>query len=82
MMCPKCKSENVTIQIVNEVKLKNKHHGIIWWLFVGLWWVPVKWLFLTVPALFAAIFIPKKQKTVNKQKKMYVCQKCGNTWKV
>ena len=80
MMCPKCKSENVSIQIVNEIKLKNKHHGLIWWLFVGWWWIPFKWLFLTVPALFAKIFIPKRQKAKNIQKKMCVCQGCGHSW--
>ena len=80
MTCPKCKSENVNLQVVNEVKLKNKHHGLIWWLLVGWWWKPFKWLFLTVPALFALIFIPKRQKTVNKQKKICVCQVCGHTW--
>ena len=82
MVCPKCKSENVTIQIVNEVKLKNKHHGIIWWLLVGWWWIPVKWLFLTLPAFLAMIFIPKKQKTKNITKKKYVCQNCAHTWNV
>lgn len=82
MVCPKCKSENVSVQIVNEIKLKNKHHGIIWWLCVGWWWIPCKWLFLTIPALFAKIFIPKRQKAVNKTQKKYVCQSCTYTWKV
>lgn len=80
MVCPKCKSANVSYQLVNEVKLKNKHHGLIWWLFVGWWWLPVKWLFLTVPALFVKIFIPKRQKAVNKQKKVAICQSCGYSW--
>lgn len=80
MTCPKCHSENVQIQIVNEAQLITKHHGCIWWCCVGWWWIPVKWLFLTVPALFAAIFIGKKKKIKNTQKKMYVCQNCGNSW--
>lgn len=80
MVCPKCGSENVTIQAVNEVKLKNSHHGCFWWLCIGWWWVPVKWLFLTVPALFAKIFIPNKQKAVNKTTQKAVCQNCGNMW--
>jgi len=82
MICPKCKSENVTVQMVNEVKLKNKHHGIIWWLFIGWWWLFIKWFCLTIPALLAKIFIPKKQKAINKTRKMCVCQGCGYSWKV
>lgn len=81
MQCPKCHSENVTAQVVNTVKLKNQHKGIIYWLFVGWWWVPIKWLVFTVPALILAIFGKKKQKVVNKQETMCVCQSCGYSWK-
>lgn len=80
MICPKCNSQNVNTQIVNEVELKNKHHGIIWWLFVGWWWLPIKWLIFTLPALIIAIFGHKKQKVVNKQKTMCICQDCGHSW--
>ena len=82
MTCSKCGSSNISIQVVNEVHLVNKHHGVIWWLLVGWYWVPFKWLFLTVPALLAAIFIGKRKKIKNIQKKMCVCQNCGNTWNV
>lgn len=82
MVCPKCKSENLSIQVVNEIKLKNKHHGIFWWLLVGWWWFFVKWLFLTIPAFLAMLFIPRKQRAVNKKVKMHVCQNCGYSWKV
>lgn len=81
MNCPKCGSENVNVQVVNEQKLVTKHHGIIWWICVGWWWIPVKWLFLTVPALFAAIFIGKRKKIKNKTKTIRVCQNCGYHWK-
>ncbi len=80
MVCPKCGSSNVNIQMVNEVKLKNKHHGLFWWLFIGWWWIPFKWLFLTLPALLFKIFGHKKQKAVNKQKTMCTCQQCGHSW--
>ena len=80
MTCPKCKSENVSTQVVNTVKLKNKHHGILWWLLGGwIWWI-FKWLFFTIPALIFAIFGSKKQKAVNKQKIVCVCQSCGYSW--
>lgn len=80
MTCPKCKSENVTISVVNEVKLKNKHKGIFYYLFVWWWWVFIKWLIFTLPALILAIFGRKKQKAVNIEKKVCCCQSCGYTW--
>lgn len=68
-MCPKCKSTNLVYQPINEVHLKNKHRGCLWWICFG--WI--SWL---------AIFIPHRKKTVNKVKTMCVCQNCGNTWNV
>lgn len=82
MKCPKCQSENVNIQIINEVKMVTKHHGIIWWLLIGWWWIPIKWLFLTIPALLFKIFHKKDKKTINKTKKIAVCQNCGNTFSI
>lgn len=29
--------------------MKEKRHGASWWLFIGWWWRPCKWLFYTVP---------------------------------
>lgn len=82
MKCPKCQSENVNIQIINEVKMVTKHHSIIWWLLIGWWWIPIKWLFLTIPALLFKIFHQKDKKTINKTKKIAVCQNCGNTFSI
>lgn len=82
MNCPKCGSENVNIQVVNEAKLVVKHKGIIWWICIGWWWIFVKWLCFTIPALIFKIFgIGKKHKIKNITKKVYVCQNCGNNWK-
>ena len=78
--CPKCGSTNTIIQAVNEQQLVTKHHGILWWLFIGWWWIPVKWFFLTIPALFAAIFIGKRKKIKNITKRKIVCQNCGYIW--
>lgn len=82
MVCPNCNSNNVTIQVVNEVQLKNKHHGIIWWLLIGWWWIPIKWICFFVPALFIKLFGigHKKQKAINKTVKKAVCQDCGNVF--
>lgn len=80
MVCPKCNSENINVQVVTETILKNKHHGIIWWLCIGWWWIFIKWIIFTIPALIIKIFAPKRQKSINKKKTMCVCQNCGNTW--
>lgn len=80
MKCPKCGSENVSVQMVSETQLKNKHHGVIWWVFIGWWWLFIKWLFLTVPALIVKIFAPKRQKLKITHKSMCVCQSCGHHW--
>lgn len=81
MVCPKCGSEHVNVQMVTETKLKTKHHGIFWWLCIGWWWWPIKWFVFTIPALIIAIFAPKKQKLKTKHKAMCVCQNCGHSWK-
>lgn len=80
MACPKCGSDNTTIQVVNEQQLVTKHHGFIWWILIGWWWIFFKWLFLTIPALFAAIFIGKRKKIKNITRKKCVCQSCGNVF--
>lgn len=82
MVCPKCNSSNVSVQVVNEVKLKNAHHSIWWWIFIGCWWIPIKWLCFTLLALIIKIFSHKKQKAVNKTVKKAICQDCGNTWNI
>lgn len=82
MTCPKCGNENVSIQVVNEATLKTKHHSFLWWLFIGWWWKMLMWLFLTIPMLIIKIFSRKKQKVVNKQSTVAVCQSCGYRWTV
>ena len=81
-ICPKCGSNNTNIQVVNESKLVTKHHGIIWWIFIGWWWIFVKWLVLTIPAIFAAIFIGKRKKIKNITKTKCVCQDCSFVWDI
>lgn len=82
MECPKCKSFDVTTQVVTNVELKDKHHGVVWWIFIGWWWVFFKWLFLTIPALIVKIFGHKKQKIVTTEKTVCVCQACGHKWEL
>ena len=82
MKCPKCGSENCSVQVVTETELKEMKHGLIWWLCVGWWWIPIKWLVFTLPALIIAIFKPKKYKTKTHTKKIAVCNSCGKSWNV
>lgn len=82
MKCPKCGSENVNVQMVTESILKTKHHGIIYWLFIGWWLELLLWLFLRIPRLLIAIFGHKRQKIVTKSKSMAVCQNCGKNWDI
>lgn len=80
MTCPKCNSTNVNVQMVSETSLKVKHRGIFYWLFVGWWWLPLKWLVFTFPALIVKIFAPKRYKTKTTHRSMWVCQNCGYHW--
>lgn len=82
MKCPKCGSENVTVQMLAETELKQKKHGFIWWFLVGWWWLPIKWLVFTLPALLVKFFSPKRYKIVNHNKKMAVCHNCGHSWEL
>ena len=81
LRCPKCGARNVGVQMVTESQLQNKHRGCIWWLLVGWWWLPIKWIVFTLPALVVKIFVPKRQKIKTEHIAMCVCQNCGHTWK-
>lgn len=78
MMCPKCKSNNVTVQAVAHVYTKRK--SLLYWLFIGWWLNLLLWVFVTLPKLIFSMFGSKKIKT--KVKSHAVCQNCGYTWKV
>lgn len=82
LICPKCNSSNVNVQMVTETQLKTKHKGIIWWLFIGWWWIFIKWLVFTLPALIVKIFVPKRTKVKTTHKKMCVCHDCGHSWEI
>ena len=78
MNCKKCNSENVIIQRVSITKRKKK--GLGYWLLFG-WLIDLLlWIFLTLPRLLIALFVPKKTKTEVHTEA--VCQSCGYSWKV
>lgn len=79
MVCEKCGSSNVTVQVVQETSLEKHRHSLVWWVLVGWWWLPFKWVYFTGIALIAKLFFRRKtlkQRTVSK----FVCQECGHTW--
>ena len=82
MKCPKCGSENINVQMVTETRMKEKKHGIIYWVFIGWWWRPILWFVFTLPMLIISIFKPKKYKMTSKTKKVAVCNSCGKSWNV
>ena len=81
MTCSKCGSDNVSTQMVTETETKKKHSPL-YWIFVGWWWLPIKWLIFTVPALIFKIFSHRQQRAVNVQRKTCVCQNCGESWDI
>lgn len=73
MVCPKCNSENVNVQVVTD-KIKTNHTGILHSLgrltlilcTCGLW-----------------LLVPKrKENSKVKNSNIAVCQSCGHSWKV
>lgn len=81
MKCPKCGSDNVSVQVVTETKMVDQHHSFLWWICVGWWWLPFKWLFLTLPALIVKLIRQKRQKVIQNSSSQCVCQNCGHVWK-
>lgn len=80
MECPKCGGSNVTASTFAEHTLEKKKPGVIWWVLVGWWWVPLKWVFLTLPALVVKIFKPKNYTMEAKTRTVFTCLDCGHTW--
>ena len=80
MVCPKCGSTNVNVQAVSETQIVNKRRGCLWWLLIGWWWIPFKWIFFFGLALLAKIFAPKRQKLKTKHISKCICQDCGKMW--
>ena len=83
MVCPKCNSQNVNVQITNNVKIKRKHRSLLSWILFWWWAEIILWICLTVPRLIVAFFrliFGGKKIVINETKKYAVCQDCGNSW--
>lgn len=78
MICPRCGSNNVNVNVINEVYQKPQH-GVLWWIFIGWWWRILWFIFFGMwYILWRALRGGKK--TVNVQRTMCVCQTCGHSW--
>lgn len=73
MRCPKCGNENIKVQVVNEVHIKNAHHGCLWGcLSVGGgcllngWLLPYRQLYLK------SVVIKNKKQSTSKNLFVYV----------
>ncbi len=80
LQCKRCGSNNISCQAVNEVYSRTQHRGILWWIFVGWWWLPIKWLIFTLPALIVKMFSRRRTYVTSKTVTKAVCQNCGFTW--
>lgn len=80
MKCPKCKSDNVTIQIVSEGETTKKHGNGL-----GGHLNNMARATMAVGTLGMSNLIWKKskgnEKTKVKNVTMCICQNCGYTWK-
>lgn len=77
MICPKCGSDKVNVQVVQtEAKTKKRSTGCLWGFFR---------LMLILCTFGLWLLIGKRKGTDStkfKNKTQAVCQECGNTWDV
>lgn len=82
MICTRCNSDNVSVQMLTEQELKQRGHGLVYWLLIGWWLQPLLWIFLTLPMIIITIFKPRRYAITCHTKKMAVCNNCGNSWEL
>lgn len=68
MVCPKCGSNNVNVQVVAEQKKRGCLMSCVW-------------ILLTIITLGAVIWIPLLIRKGSKTRAYAVCQDCGHKWK-
>lgn len=103
-ICPRCGSSNVEIQMFKEdagsqtiatskFKFKQKGHGILWWVFIGWWWLFIDfilWICFFPLRLVLQLFKKKKYvgkgasvsttKNIVEYRSMCLCKDCGHHW--
>ena len=76
MICELCKSENVSIQTVSNVRSRGGHLPI-WYYFLCIW--AFDWIFFFV---IAKILKRKADAIKTKLRQIATCQNCGYHWEV
>ena len=73
MTCPKCGSNNVTIQAITDTK--TKHRGCFGWLL---------WILLAICTIGLILIIPliTNTKVKSKTHTEAICQNCGRRWRI
>ena len=93
MHCPKCGSENIDVQVFQEMKgsktkvrMKEKRHGCLYWCCFG-WLIDLfSWVFFFFPRILLHIGRRKKYKGTETTKNnidyvsCYICKNCGHHW--
>lgn len=80
VICKKCGSNKVDIQMVERTQIKRKKKTLLYWIAFG-WLIEIMlWFFLTVPKLIFELFKPSRYKVKTKLEKIAVCQNCGYSW--
>jgi protein-arginine kinase activator protein McsA len=80
--CRECHSYNVIVQVVANTYQRKIKKGILYWLFIGWWLEFLLWMFLTIPRLLFALFVPQKKVIFNTISRYVVCQDCGKAWEI
>jgi hypothetical protein len=78
VVCPKCKSNNISFQAAVTEKQRARH-SLLYWVFIGWWLHPLLWIFLTLPMLVWRLIAPNR-KTQSVTVTNAVCQYCSYTW--
>ncbi len=78
MVCPKCKGENCTVQMV-EVGKKTKNSGT-----TGIRKIGRAAMQVSTMGMYGLVVKPKQgsEKTKTKNEKRAFCQECGHDWKI
>lgn len=81
MICPKCGSDNIRIEVVNTIQLKRKRNWFYW--ICGLWIIDMfLWIGFFLFRLIIQLLKGKSYKTTNKIEKHLICNNCGYDGKI
>lgn len=74
VICPKCHSNNVTFQLIQE----HKKRGLL--AVLVTFCIKLILLFINIIIWLVSLLIPKGKKS--KTSKYAICQNCGYSWKI